>query len=714
MNDESGNFLARLKQHHLYGVVVAYAVVVGFLIQLVSRAFPYFDWAGAVPVVIIVLCLGFPVVVVLAWLFIKPKDPAKSDTWQRRHWKLSAAVTVIVIVLVVISGFYGVRFSEHRAQHLMAASTATPPLAEAKSTISAAPSAATVIPAKSIAVLPFENLSTDKANAYFADGMQDLILTRLADIGDLKVIARTSTAKYAAHPDDLKTIAQQLGVATILEGSVQKVGNQVLINVQLIDANTDAHIWAESYQRTLDNIFGVEGEVAEKVAAALNARLTQAETARLSTAPTQNPQAYDLFLKAEYFTGRAYASFKASDFEAVVSNYRAAVAQDPKFALAWARLAQTESLMAWNASPVFGFDRGTLATQAKQSVARAEALAPDTVATQLAQGYYHLYVLTDLDGALSAFRAALALEPNNAGALYGLGTTYFHLGRFHASAEAYQKAALLDPRNLNTLVQLAAAYWELRRYRQAEQVFKQSLGVDPTSATFTSDLALVHIYAGDLEGAQAVLEAAPTAVRAEFRYSWTLAYLMLCRRDYGGARHVLQQALSQNLDDRSRWTVEELFGDVEWAAGDRQQARLHYQRAATLLEMALKQPQPWAGINSDLGWVYARLGRTREALAQAQLFLKNMGAAKSVEREQGALANLAAVQAQVGQVDQAITGLDRLLATPAGQFVTVPLLKLDPAWDSIRNDERFQALLRKYSNNTQTMTAGTSELVPAA
>ncbi len=158
MADEPLSFLARLKQHHMYGVVVAYAVVVGFLIQLVSRAFPHFGWAGAVPVVIIVLLLGFPVVVMLAWLFIKPKDPAKPDTWQRRHWKLSAAVTVSVIVLVVISGFYAVRFSAPRAERL------------------AAPATVTAIPAKSIAVLPFENLSTDKNNEYFVAGMQGLIL----------------------------------------------------------------------------------------------------------------------------------------------------------------------------------------------------------------------------------------------------------------------------------------------------------------------------------------------------------------------------------------------------------------------------------------------------------------------------------------------------------------------------------------------------------
>ncbi|MGH8399067.1 MAG: hypothetical protein ACRETA_12615, partial [Gammaproteobacteria bacterium] len=330
MADESLNFLARLKQHHLYGVVVAYAVVVGFLIQLVSRAFPYFGWAEAVPTVIIVLLLGFPVVVVLAWLFIKPKDPAKSSTWQRRHWKLSAVVTVVVIVLVVVSGFYGVRFSEHRAERL-ALSGVTPTVTVPKAANTAASSAVTVIPAKSIAVLPFENLSADKNNAYFADGMQDLILTKLADIGDLDVTSRTSTLQYGSHPQNLKAIAQQLGVATILEGSVQKAGNQVLINVQLIDAATDRHLWAESYTRTLDNIFGVEGEVAQKIADALKAKLTPTEAAAVAKVPTHNKQAYDAYLKGVYYLDDSNRTGDTAELAQSVPLFKQAVQFDPQF-----------------------------------------------------------------------------------------------------------------------------------------------------------------------------------------------------------------------------------------------------------------------------------------------------------------------------------------------------------------------------------------------
>src|SRR5574340_62256 len=381
MADGSTNFLARLKQHHMYGVVVIYAVVVGFLIQLISRAFPYFGWAGAVPAVIIVLLLGFPVVVVLAWLLIEPKNTAKPDSWPRRHWKLSALATAVVIVLVVISGFYAVQYSRQHASILQgSAPTQSQNLA--------------AISAKSIAVLPFENLSTDKANAYFADGMQDLILTKLAVIGDLKMISRTSTVQYASHPEDLKTIGQQLGVATVLEGSVQKSGNQVLINVQLVDTQTDNHIWAQSYQRTLDNVFGVEGEVAEKIAAALDAKLTHAETARLAAA---------------------------------IPLYRQAITTDPGFALAYARLSYAESDFTYEGAG--GKDAAQLNSQARADAEQAFKLAPDLAAAQLALGYNDYWGRRDFYSALKAFAATLALRPNDPDALEGQGLAQRRLGR---------------------------------------------------------------------------------------------------------------------------------------------------------------------------------------------------------------------------------------------------------------------------------------------
>ncbi|MGH8403542.1 MAG: hypothetical protein ACRESO_09100, partial [Gammaproteobacteria bacterium] len=310
-------FFDRLKQHHIYRVAVGYGTAIAIGIQVVARAFPYFGWTAAVPAAIIILIASFPVVVVLAWMLVRPTDPAQQTVWQKRHWKLGAIVTSVVIAAVVVSGIYAFRIGELHAQRL-ADMSATP--------------------AKSIAVLPFENLSADKNNDYFVAGMQDLILTKLADIGDLKVISRTSTMLYKSHPEDLKSVGRQLGVATLLEGSVQKAGNQVLINVQLIDARTDSHIWAQSYTRTLDNVFGVEGEVAEQIATALNAKLSPAETATLAAVPTQNRAAYDLFLRAEYQANKGLVNYDTASWKAAIPLYRQAVGQDPNFALAWARL----------------------------------------------------------------------------------------------------------------------------------------------------------------------------------------------------------------------------------------------------------------------------------------------------------------------------------------------------------------------------------------
>src|SRR6185312_10986811 len=265
----------------------------------------------------------------------------------------------------------------------------------------------------------FENLSGDKDNAYFADGMQDLILTKLADIGQLKVISRTSTMKYASHPDDLKTIAQQLGVATILEGSVQKEDNQVLINVQLIDAKTDAHHWAQSYTRTLDNVFGVEGEVAGQIASALKAKLSPAETQRLATGLSNDPVANDLFLHAEYLFNQGKMNFDGALMKQAVPLYRQAIAKAPDLALA-------ESLLVFGAGA--GEDVQQLKTDARAQAGQALALAPDLVDAQLAMGYCDYYIRGDYAAALTIFDAVLKTHPNNVEALTVTGYLLTRLG----------------------------------------------------------------------------------------------------------------------------------------------------------------------------------------------------------------------------------------------------------------------------------------------
>src|SRR6185312_15008700 len=291
-----------------------------------------FGWPDTVErLLIIAICVGFLVTLLLAWYH--------GD--QGRQRASGTELLLVALVLAVGGGFLW-KVAGAPTGHGVTATSATPAAQGAPelahtataASNSAPASAVTAVPAKSVAVLPFENLSGDKDNAYFADGMQDLILTKLADIGDLKVISRTSTAKYESHPDNLKVIAQQLGVATILEGSVQKADDQVLINVQLIDAQTDNHLWADSYTRTLDNIFGVEGEVAGKVADALKAKLSPSETAAVANVPTKNPAAYDAYLRGESYLDQMWAGNFAVVPKAVAA-FREATDHDPQFALAW-------------------------------------------------------------------------------------------------------------------------------------------------------------------------------------------------------------------------------------------------------------------------------------------------------------------------------------------------------------------------------------------
>src|SRR5690348_17222164 len=299
-------FIARLKQRKLVQWALAYIAASFALIQVLDVVAQRFAWPDQIEkLLIFAIAIGFLVALVLAWYH-----------GERGAQKVSGTEIVILALLLAIGGGLLWRFERN-------APASGPAVAQRNpiTTVTSASAQTAPIPAKSIAVLPFENLSGDKDNAYFADGIQDLILTKLAGIGDLKVISRTSTEKYASRPDNLKAVARQLGVATILEGSVQKVGDQVLIDVQLIDAASDSHLWAQAYSRKLDNIFGVEGEVAQKVADALKAKLSPAETARVAEAPTRNAAAFDAFLQAEELAKKAVTSQSEATYLAADADY---------------------------------------------------------------------------------------------------------------------------------------------------------------------------------------------------------------------------------------------------------------------------------------------------------------------------------------------------------------------------------------------------------
>ncbi|HET7162870.1 MAG TPA: tetratricopeptide repeat protein, partial [Rhodanobacteraceae bacterium] len=469
-------FIARLKQRKLVQWAIAYVAFAFALIQVLDVIAQRFGWPDQVEkLLILALAIGFVLALVLAWYH-----------GERGAQKVSGTEIVILALLLAIGGGLLWQFARVPQPHKQTVATAFPSVSSRHPSAAQSPSTsvATAIPAKSIAVLPFENLSEDKGNAYFADGIQDLILTKLAGIGDLKVISRTSTEKYASRPDNLKAVARQLGVATILEGSVQKVGDQVLIDVQLIDAASDSHLWAQAYSRKLDNIFGVEGEVAQKVADALKARLTPAETARVAEAPTRNAAAFDAFLQAEELAQKAAASQSEATYLAADADYLQAIALDPGFALAYARLAFNQLDRHWLATPLTAAQLATTKAYAD----RALALAPNLPEAHLALGYYYYWGFRKYAAATIEFKRALALAPNNVDALAGLAFTARRSGQVAQALTYLKQAVAISPRDPLLVASYGETFMMIRRYRQADTQLRRALILSPDSAGAYDDM----------------------------------------------------------------------------------------------------------------------------------------------------------------------------------------------------------------------------------
>ena len=698
MADESLSFLARLKQHHIYRVVAGYAVGAWIVMQAATRVFPYFGWSGAVPILIIILILGFPVILVLAWMFIKPKDPAKSG-WQQRHWKLGAGFSIAVLILVVISGFYVWRFSARHAQLSVAAAQPSGVSAVASSS---APASATLIPAKSIAVLPFENLSGDKNNAYFAAGIQDEILTKLASIRDLKVISRTSTENYGSHPGNLKSIANQLGVAHILEGSVQKAGNQVLINVQLIDANTDAHLWASDYQRTLDNIFGVEGEVAQKVAEALQAELLPKESARIANIPTKNSQAWDLYLKGMYYLNQVDTESAKDPAEAgqrALTLFDAAIATDPDFALAYAKLSYLESFSYW-----YGIDTSAQALQtARDAAERALTLQPGLPEAHLAMGYVHYWGHRDYAAALAEFGKARAGLPNNAQVLEGIAFIHRRLGKVQEAIEALQQAAVLDPQDSTVTREIGNAFLLLRRYSEAQAAYQRALVLVPDDVEALVGQTTSLMMSGDTQAAGHALAAIPADDDPQGSVSLARFQLALLTRQPDAALAAIEHAPIWITDrfEHSRMPLTLLRGQALMMNGDARQAHAAFFQAQQALEGQLGKPREQADAESYLAIVYAGLGEKSKALEAGRRATERVPLSRDVIVGGFYLTRLAKVEAQVGETQAALEYIKQLMAAPCGQNISTAVLQIDPAWDPIRNDPRFQALLKKYGTSSR-------------
>ena len=462
---------------------------------------------------------------------------------------------------------------------------------------------------KSIAVLPFQNLSDDKSNAYFTDGIQDEILTRLSKIAELKVISRRSTQKYKSAPENLREAGQQLGVAHFLEGSVQKVANAVHVNVQLIRAATDEHLWAESYNRTLDDVFGVEGEVANAIADQLNAKLSGAEQKAVAEKPTQNAAAYDAYLRAIALDNAA----TLDTTKRVAGLYAEAVRLDPQFALAWARLAVARSQLYFN-----GMDLETNSAAAvKEAADRAISLQPELGEAWLAQGVYRYRVLRDFQGALQSYEEALRRLPNSAFVLEQMAHLERRLGQFDVAQKHYQAAAKLDPRNIGILLTLADSLQSVRRYDEAQTVLDRVLEMSPGNEVVLATKAFSFHGQGRLKEAAEVLAKAPANSQDE-ALNMARALQLYYERRFDEAIAQIQQNTPAAVANDPR--IMTLLGYCQKFAGKDNDARDTFKRAA-----AAMKPTPDSVVVVDarllpscLSQVYAGLGEKEKALEQAR------------------------------------------------------------------------------------------------
>jgi TolB-like protein/Tfp pilus assembly protein PilF len=548
-------------------------------------------------------------------------------------------------------------------------------------------------PEKSIAVLPLENLSEDKENAFFADGIHDELLSNLAKIKELKVISRTSVMQYKTGVTrNLKEIAQQLGVSNVVEGTVRRSGDHVRVSVQLIDARTDRHLWGKNYDRTLADSLALQGDLATEIAAAVGSTLRPQEKARVVAKPTNNPAAYDAYLRGRALAPGGWGYWHhEGDPDAAIRSFQEAVKLDPNFVLAWAHLSRAELFSYWS-----GFDQSPAHLAAvKSSLDRALALDPNLPEVHLALGFY-LSNEADNTRALAEFRQAEKGLPNSVDVIEAIALAQKGLGHWDEAITELRRAVELDPRNVSASDNLALTYAELRRFPEALATLDRVLAWAPTNARVPITKAEVLLGTGDLQAAKPLLEnpEAPPMLRATYH---------MFQRNYAAAIEILSSALANPADDDIRNPMEIIelglsLGLSQQRAGDISAARATYQRAVQDLQRQLEKVTPGSDVEAVahgfLGLAYAGLGEGASAIAEGQKAMAILPTSKDPESgpdEEGTMANIYAL---LGDADHAIPILKRLLQTPSGGAwgLTPATLRLDPNWDQIRNDPRFQEL----------------------
>jgi len=635
------NFFAELKRRNVYRAAVAYGVVAWFLTQLTTQVFPFFEIPNsAVRFVVIALVVGFPIAMLLSWVYeftpegvVRTEDlhPGQARSAQRVTGRILDFIIIGALLLVIAMLIVG-RLPFYRQT-------------------------GELISQKSIAVLPFENLSEDKANAYFADGIQDEILTRLSKIADLKVISRTSTQHYKSAPENLPEIARQLGVAHILEGRVQKNGDAVRVNVQLIKAANDSHLWADTFDRKLTDIFSVESEVSKAIAEQLRVKLTGQEEQVIAAKPTDNPEAYDAYLR-----GLAYTLKPGSPADTLGAQkyLREAVRLDPKFALAWALLSNITSFgyLSTNLQPTVA-----LREEARQAAETALTLQPNLGEAVWAKGFYHYACLKDYDTAARYFEQARPLLPNSSRIPESLAYLERRRGQWGQSEKYFNEAERLDPRNVRLLTQHALSYMSLRRFPEAQRKLDQVLNITPDDVDTLAFKAGIAQAEGDLPRAAALL--APLHPNADDPLVVeTQVYQAILQRRPGQIIPRLKEILAKP-DPALGYFNGELRFWLGWAqevAGDHAAAQESWRQARSELEPFLKEQPENFFLIADLALTNMGLADKAAALRLSEQVMATVPIERDALLGPTPIETLARVAAQMGEPDRAIAALQKLLS----------------------------------------------------
>jgi TolB-like protein/Tfp pilus assembly protein PilF len=672
----SKNFFAELQRRNVYKVAAAYAVVAWLLVQVATQLFLVFEgprWA--LRLVVAAIIVGFPIALIVAWAFeltqvgLRRTETADAEHLQPRSPKVAWIYVVTIAGLLSAGVFFLGRYTNLKQ------------------------SAGTGVPAKSIAVLPFENLSSDKENAYFAEGIQDEILTDLAKVADLKVISRTSVMQYRdAAARNLREIGQQLGVAHVLEGSVQRAGNEVRVNTQLINAHTDAHEWAEKYDRPINHVFAIQTEIANAIVQQLQAHLSPSEKAAIAEAPTKDLVAFDLFRRARILDDEVNDPGSGPGLFQGLSLLEEAVRRDPNFYLAYCLMAEIDLDLYWG-----GFDHTPgRRDHALSALKQAEGINPDAGDVHLQKADYAYHGFRDYETARSELELARKSLPNSSRLYTMIAAIDRRQARWDEAVRNFDRAVELDPRDFTTLSEAGYTYGALHRYPRASQLIQQAAALSPKDPFVRAALAeSPFLERADIGPLRTELN----KILAEGKEvaSHVAGYFIECalaEHDHTAAVKALDLVPADGtIDSRydMSWPRDWHVGLVAHCFNEETAAKNAFNSARTVAAKTVSEQPEYASAWTILGVIDAGLGRKSEAIAEGKRACELLPLSKDGWDGVGFVSYLALIYSWVGEKGLALDQLEISAKAPNG--ITYGELKLNPTWNALRGDPRFEQIV---------------------